>query len=156
MESPSKPSPRPVPANPHECDRRGEFLVSTDPALLDVPAIRDYLSNRSYWAQGRPLEIIRRSIENSLCFGLYESRKQAGFARVVTDQATFAWLCDLFVLEPYRGRGLSKWLMECILRHPDLQGLRRIVLATKDAHELYRRYGFAPLSLPERFMEKIP
>jgi GNAT superfamily N-acetyltransferase len=148
--------PKLVPASPHECDRRGDFLVSTDPALLDLAVIHDYLSNRSYWAQGRPSEVIQRSIENSLCFGLYESGKQAGFARIVTDRATFAWLCDVFVLEPWRGRGLSKWLMECILQHPGLQGLRRIVLATKDAHELYRPYGFAPLSAPERFMEKLP
>jgi GNAT superfamily N-acetyltransferase len=156
MDSSPKPPAQPVPSIAHECARRGNFLISTDPALLDLPAIHDYLVNRSYWAQGRPPEVIQRSIENSLCFGLYESGRQAGFARVVTDQATFAWLCDVFILEPWRGRGLSKWLMECILSHPGLQGLRRIVLATKDAHELYRRYGFAPLSMAERFMEKIP
>jgi GNAT superfamily N-acetyltransferase len=156
MNSHQEPPTPPVEAVPHECARRGAFVVSTDPALLDLPAIHDYLANRSYWAQGRPPEVIQRSIENSLCFGLYESGKQAGFARVVTDKATFAWLCDVFVLESWRCRGLSKWLIECILRHPDLQGLRRIVLATRDAHELYSRYGFAPLASPDRFMEKIP
>lgn len=145
-----------VALDPHECGRRGGLLISTDPDLLDLGVVIDYLSNRSYWAQGRPPDVIRRSIANSLCFGLYESGQLAGFARVVTDQATFAWLCDVFILEPWRGRGLSKWLMECVVGHPALQGLRRIVLATRDAHELYRRYGFAPLTMPERFMERTP
>jgi GNAT superfamily N-acetyltransferase len=139
---------------PHELARQGEFLISTDPSLLDVPLIHDFLSNRSYWAAGRPLEVVRRSIENSLCFGLYESPgRQVGFARVVTDRATFAWLCDVFVLEEYRGRGLSKWLMECVMGHHALQGLRRVVLATRDAHGLYEQYGFTPLADPSRFME---
>ena len=140
-------------ARSHEIARRGDFLISTDPALLDVPLIHEYLSNQSYWAMGRPLEVVRRSIEGSLCFGLYESRHQAGLARVVTDRATFAWLCDVFVLPPYRGRGLSKWLLECVVNYPDLQGVRRFLLATRDAHDLYRRYGFAPLPEPSRFLE---
>lgn len=133
--------------------RQGDFLISTDPGLLDVPLIHDFLANRSYWAAGRPLEVVRRSLDHSLCFGLYERGRQVGFARVVTDRATFAWLCDVFVLEEYRGRGLSKWLVECVVGHPDLQGLRRVLLGTRDAHSLYERYGFKPLADPTRFME---
>jgi GNAT superfamily N-acetyltransferase len=140
-------------SDPHEVARRGDFLISTDPALLDLPLIHDFLSNRSYWAVGRPLEVMRRSLDHSLCFGLYDQGRQAGFARVVTDQATFAWLCDVFVLEEYRRRGLSKWLIECVMTYPALQGLRRFLLATLDAHGLYDRYGFKPLSDPIRFME---
>jgi GNAT superfamily N-acetyltransferase len=139
--------------NPHDVGQRDGFVVSTDPALLDLPLIHEFLSNRSYWAAGIPLEVVRRSTENSLCFGLYQEGRQIGFARVVTDRATFAYLGDVFVLEPARGQGLSKWLLECIVRHPDLQGLRRIVLGTRDAHGLYERFGFTPLASPERFME---
>jgi GNAT superfamily N-acetyltransferase/uncharacterized damage-inducible protein DinB len=137
----------------HEVARRGDFLISTDPALLDVTRTHDFLSNRSYWATGRPLDVFRRALDNSLCFGLYERRRQVGLARVVTDRATFAWLCDVFVLEEYRGRGLAKWLMECVMGHPDLQGVRRVLLGTRDAHGLYQRYGFTPLADPSRFME---
>jgi GNAT superfamily N-acetyltransferase/uncharacterized damage-inducible protein DinB len=137
----------------HEVARRGDFLVSTDLALLDLPLIHDFLANRSYWAAGRPAEVVRRSLDDSLCFGLYERHRQVGLARVVTDRATFAWLCDVFVLEEYRGRGLSKWLLECVMAHPDLQGLRRFLLATLDAHGLYRRFGFAPLAEPARYLE---
>jgi GNAT superfamily N-acetyltransferase len=137
----------------HEVARRGDFLISTDPARLDILLIHDFLSNDSYWAAGRPLEVVRGSLANSLCFGLYERGQQVGFARVVTDQATFAWLCDVFVLEPYRGRGLSRWLIECVMGHPALGGLRRFLLATRDAHGLYERYGFTPLADPTRFME---
>jgi GNAT superfamily N-acetyltransferase len=140
-------------ADPHEIGRRGDFVISTDPALLDIPLIHDYLSNQSYWATGRPLDVVRRSIENSLCFGLYDRDRQVGLVRVVTDQATFAWLCDVFVLPAYRKRGLSKWLMKCVMNYPALQGLRRVLLATRDAHDLYRRYGFEPLDDPTRFME---
>ena len=138
--------------HPHEVGRRGEFLVSTDPALLDLPLIHEFLSRRSYWAEGRPLEVVRRSLDNSLCFGLYERGRQVGLARVVTDRATFAWLCDVFVLEDRRGLGLGKWLMECVMAHPDLQGLRRFLLGTRDAHSLYQRYGFTPLPDPTRFL----
>src|SRR5262249_10522464 len=95
--------------DPHEVGRQGDFLVSTDPRLLDLALIHDFLANRSYWATGRPAEVVRRAVANSLCFGLYEKERQVGFARVVTDRATFAWLCDVFVLEGHRGRGLSKW-----------------------------------------------
>jgi GNAT superfamily N-acetyltransferase len=140
-------------SDPHEVARQGDFLVSTDPGLLDLPLIHEFLSHRSYWAAGRPLEVVRRSLDNSLCFGLYEAKRQVGFARVVTDQATFAWLCDVFVLETYRGRGLAKWLIGCVLSHPALQGLRRVLLATRDAYGLYERYGFTPLADPNRFLE---
>lgn len=138
-----------------EYERNG-FLISTNKAKLDVGAIHDYLSNTSYWAQGRPVEVVRKSIQNSLCFGVYHGSQQIGFARVVTDYATFAWLCDLFILEPHRGLGLGKWLVECITRHPDLQTLRRMMLATRDAHELYRAYaGFTPLAHPDMMMERF-
>jgi GNAT superfamily N-acetyltransferase len=133
--------------------RQGDYLVSTDPSLLDAALIQDFLANRSYWATGRPLDVVRRSLANSLCFGLYERNRQVGFARVVTDRATFAWLCDVFVLEAYRGRGLSKWLVQCVLEHRDLQGLRRFLLGTRDAHTLYARYGFTPLADASRFLE---
>lgn len=109
---------------------------------------------RSYWAQNIPSETVRRSIENSLCFGLFKAEKQIGFARVVTDYATFAYLCDVFVIEEFRGRGMSKWLMETILAHPELQNLRRWLLATKDAHGLYGQFGFTALDAPEVFMER--
>ncbi len=134
---------------------RDGFTISTDPDRLDLDAIHGYLS-RSYWAEGVPREVVARSIRHALCFGLYREAEQIGFARVVTDRATFAYLADVFVLEAYRGRGLSKWLMECIIIHPDLQGLRRWMLATQDAHGLYAQYGFAPLAHPDRFMERRP
>jgi GNAT superfamily N-acetyltransferase len=134
--------------------RRGEYLISTEQARLDIEVIHDYLSNSSYWAAGRSLETVRRSVENSLAFGLYRGEQQVGFARVITDYATFAWLADVFVLEQFRGQGLAKWLIEVILSHPQLQGFRRWVLATKDAHELYRPFGFNELRLPERWMER--
>jgi GNAT superfamily N-acetyltransferase len=134
--------------------RQGEFLISTDNAKLDRNLLHDFLSNDSYWAQGRTLEVINRSVENSLSFGIYQNDQQVGFGRVVTDYATFAWIADVFVIEEKRGLGLSKWLMEIIISHPELQGFRRWVLATKDAHELYRRFGFRPLKLPERWMER--
>src|SRR5262245_27196951 len=121
--SPLHPRPTPSASDPHEVARRGDLLISTDPTLLNVSLIHDFLANRSYWATGRPLEVVRRSFDNSLCFGMYERERQVGFARVVTDRATFAWLCDVFVLEEYRGRGLSKWLIGCLVGHPDLQGV---------------------------------
>jgi GNAT superfamily N-acetyltransferase len=131
---------------------QGEFEISTDPARIDLRTVHEFLTN-SYWAHEIPVETVRRSIENALCFGIYHGDRQAGFARVITDRATFAYLADVFVLPDYRGRGLSKWMMECIIAHPDLQGLRRWMLATQDAHSLYRRYGFLPLKAPERWME---
>ena len=124
--------------------RRGEFVISTDPARLDLDAIHAYISGESYWGKDRPRDVVVRGIANSMVFGLYHepTGKQAGFVRVITDRATFAWVCDVFVLEPYRGQGLSKWLLEAMLAHPDLQGLRQWILATRDAHTLYEQFGF--------------
>jgi GNAT superfamily N-acetyltransferase len=134
--------------------QKGEFLISTDKLKLDLEVIHDFLANQSYWALGRDLEVIKRGIENSLNFGIYQGDCQIGFARVVTDYATFAWLADVFVLKKYRGQGLGKWLIDVILSHPRLQGFRRWALATKDAHELYRNFGFDELRRPERWMER--
>jgi GNAT superfamily N-acetyltransferase len=133
--------------------RQGDFLISTDKARLDIEIIHGYLSTESYWAEGRSIETVRRSIEHSLAFGLYKGGSQIGFARVITDYATFAWLADVFVINEFRGQGLGKWLVAEIVSHPELEGLQRWLLATKDAHELYRRFGFAPLRRPERWME---
>jgi N-acetylglutamate synthase-like GNAT family acetyltransferase len=132
---------------------REDFEITTDPERIDVAAVHAFLHD-SYWAKGIPRETVVNSIRNSLCFGLYRGKQQAGFARVVTDRATYAYLADVFVLPEYRGRGLSKWLMECIVAHPDLQGLRRWTLATRDAHRLYQQFGFRPLATPERWMER--
>lgn len=130
------------------------YTVSTDPALLDVPTIHSWLSEESYWAQHIPLTTVQRAIANSLNFGLYASDgRQAGFCRVVTDRATFALLCDVFVLPDHRGHGLSKWLVEQMLAHPDLQDLRRHLLATVDAHTLYQRFGYKPLGRPDYWLE---
>lgn len=134
--------------------RRDDYLISTDQQRLDIEFIHQFLSTATYWATGRPFEVVSRSIENSLAFGLYHGESQVGFARVITDYATFAWLADVFVLESHRGQGLGKWLTEIIISHPELQGFRRWALATKDAHELYRQFGFAELKLPERWMER--
>ena len=133
---------------------RGEYLITTERSRLDVPFIHNFLSNESYWAVGRNIEVVKRTIDNSLCFGIYREAEQVGFARVVTDFATFAWLADVFVVPEHRRRGLAKWLMEVILAHPELQGFRRWVLATKDAHSLYAQFGFIPLHRPERWMER--
>jgi len=134
--------------------RNGEFEISTDPARIDLAFVHGFLAS-SYWAKGVPMEIMQRAIRHSICFGiyLYQRPQQVGFARVVTDRATFAYLADVFVVESHRGKGLSKWLMECIKAHPDLQGLRRWSLITRDAHGLYRQFGFAPLANPDRWME---
>jgi GNAT superfamily N-acetyltransferase len=134
--------------------QRGDYAISTDNHLLDIPLIHDFISNQSYWAQDRPIEIVERALDNSLNFGLYKNNQQIGFARVVTDYATFAWIADVFVLPEHRGQGLSKWLMGVVLSHSELQGFRRWVLATKDAHNLYARFGFIPLHRPERWMER--
>ena len=133
--------------------RRGEFVISTERTRLDLDVIHGFLTS-CYWAKGVPREVVARSIEHSLCFGIYDGRgAQIGFARVVSDFATVAYLGDVFVLKPYRGRGLSKWLMECIMGHPSLQGLRRWILLTRDAHGLYSQFGFMTLKSPERYME---
>jgi GNAT superfamily N-acetyltransferase len=130
------------------------YEISTHPARLDVDVIHGYL-REAYWSPGVVRDVVERSIARSLCFGLYApDGAQAGFARAVTDGATFAWIADVFVLEAHRGRGLGVWLMQTLLAHPELQGLRRIVLATKDAHGLYERFGFVPLRTPERWMEE--
>jgi len=133
--------------------REEDLLISNDPALLDREGIHRFLSEHSYWAQGVPREVVERAIEHSLCFGVYRSGRQVGFARVVTDFATFAWLADVFVVEAERGRGVSKKLVAAVLEHPRLQGLRRILLGTLDAHGLYARFGFKPIKEVERFME---
>jgi ribosomal protein S18 acetylase RimI-like enzyme len=140
-----------LPIMSFERHREG-FTVSTDPARLDVHAIHAFLST-SYWAEGIPRETVERSLRNSLCFGLYEGARQIGFARMITDQATYAYLCDVYVLPEWRGRGLGTWMMECVMAHPDLQGLRRFSLVTRDAHELYRPFGFTEISNPGRYME---
>ncbi len=132
------------------------FYISTDKSLLDIDMIHDFLSNRSYWAKGRSRETVEKSIAGSLCFGVFDAQnKQAGFARVVTDYAMFAWLLDVFILEDQRGKGLGKMIMAAIMAHKDLQGVKRWVLDTLDAHGLYEKYGFKPLARPERRMELI-
>ena len=134
--------------------KRDGLTVSTERARLDRDAIHEFLRG-SYWAKGIPRALVDRSIENSLCFGLYEGETLIGFARVISDNATFGYLSDVFVLESHRGRGLGTWFMETVLSHPDLQNLRRWMLATADAHGLYRKVGFTALSKPERIMEKL-
>jgi GNAT superfamily N-acetyltransferase len=131
---------------------KGQYSITTDPQMLDVDAIHAFLS-RSFWAEGIPKETVARAIANSLCFGVFDGKAQVGFARVVTDRATFAYLCDVYILESHRGRGLGKWLIETVMAHPDLQGLRRFQLVTRDAHGLYRRHGFESPLNPERHME---
>ena len=134
--------------------RRGEYRISADPAQLDIAAIHSFLSRRSYWAMGRSLKAVKRSIEHSVTFGIYRGGTQVGFARVVTDYSTFAWLADVFVLEEFRGLGLGKWLVDEVITHPELQGLRRWLLATRDAHGLYRRVGFTELENPQIWMTR--
>lgn len=134
----------------------GEYSISTDRNRLDPDVVHRYLSGESYWAKGIPLETVKRSIDNSLCFGLYHNKEQVGFARLVTDKATFAYLADVFIVEAHRGRGLSKWLVEVIHAHPDVQGLRRWLLGTRDAHGLYAQFGWTtiPEELIGRFMQR--
>ena len=142
----------PTSSTPREW-RRGPFTVSTDPARLQLHVIHGYLT-RSYWSAGIPIEIVSRALAGSLDFGLYDSDVQIGFARVVSDRATFAWVCDVFVLEEWRRRGLARWLIECVRAAPELQGLRRWILATRDAHRLYAKTGYTSLAHPETFMER--
>lgn len=130
-----------------------DIEISTDPNRLDVDLIHRWLSEESYWAGGVSREIVARAIDNSLCFGVYLEGQQVGLARVVTDRATFAWLADVFILDSYRGRGYGKALIAAVVAHPELRGLRRLLLATRDAHGLYAQYGFTPVA-PERFMER--
>ena len=132
--------------------RKDNFLISTDKSKIDLNAIHGFLKS-SYWAENIPLPVVQMSIENSLCFGVYEFDKQIGFARVISDYATTAYLADIFVVETHRGKGIAKWLIGCIMKHPNLQNLRRWVLVTKDAHGLYREFGFKNLEKPDMFME---
>ena len=132
---------------------RDEYLISTDPSKIDLYVVHGFLT-RSYWAEGIPMELVKRSIEHSLPFGVYKGNQQIGFARVITDYATFAYIGDVFIAEEFRGHGLSKWLMEVVVSCPELQGCRRWLLATRDAHGLYRKVGFTELKAPERWMER--
>ncbi|MHB1303648.1 MAG: GNAT family N-acetyltransferase [Acidiphilium sp.] len=133
----------------------GEYEISTDTHRLDLEVIHNFLAVESYWSPGIPRSIVERAVRNSLCFGVYHGSAQVGFGRVVTDKSTFALLADVFILRAHRGKGLSKWLMRCIVEHEDLQGLRRLLLLTSDAHGLYRQFGFEQLGNPSRFMEVL-
>lgn len=135
---------------------KDDYLISTDPSKLNIEVIHKYLSQESYWAKDIPFETVKKSIEHSLCFGLYHQQEQIGFARLITDKATFAYLADVFVLKEYRGKGLSKFLMATIQSHPELQNLRRWLLATKDAHGLYELFGWTRFTeeLSDKFMTK--
>jgi len=133
--------------------RKDNYLLSTDKSKIDVQAVHRFLS-QSYWAEGIPEEVVQRSIDNSLCFTIYHHDKLVGFARVISDAATFAYLADVFIIPEERGRGLSRWLMNVIINHPQLQGLRRLILATRDAHDLYAQFGFTPFDKPERWMQR--
>jgi GNAT superfamily N-acetyltransferase len=132
---------------------QGDFVITTDPARVDLDVVHRFLAT-AYWCEGIPRESVERAVRASLNFSLWCGGRQAGYARVVTDRTTFAWVCDVFVLESFRGRGLSVWLMRAVTGHPELQGLRRWVLATRDAHRLYEKVGFTPLHGPDRFMER--
>ena len=133
--------------------QKNEYYISTDKSKLDIDAIHDFLSTKAYWCLNIPKEKVGISIENSFCFGLYENKNQIGFARIITDFSTIAYLGDVYILEEYRGKGLSQWLMETIMNFPELQGLRRWILLTGDAHELYRKYGWTDLADSSKWME---
>jgi len=133
--------------------RRGDHVVSDETARLDRDRVHRFLSLESYWAAGIPRAKVAKAIDHSLCFGLYDGREQVGFARVVTDRSTFAYVCDVFVDAASRGAGLGQWLVSCVLEHPELQGLRRICLMTRDAQGLYERFGFRPMPDPSRYLE---
>ena len=130
-----------------------DYSISTDKARLDIPLIHQFLSQQSYWAENIPMDVVQRSIENSLCFGVYQGEQQVGFARVITDSATFGYLADVFILPEHRGHGLSKQLMALIMDYPDLQGLRRLMLFTRDAHTLYTQFGFKTSDQPQNIMQ---
>jgi GNAT superfamily N-acetyltransferase len=129
------------------------YTITTDKSMLDIDLIHKFLASESYWAKNRPRDVVERSIENSLCFGAFDGREQVGFARVITDYATFAYVADVFVVEAHRGRGVSKELIRAMREHPQLQRLRRWHLVTTDAHGLYRQFGFRELESPEKHME---
>jgi len=139
----------------HEWARDG-YVVSTEPGRLDVVAIHNFLAEESYWARGIAREVVERALSNSLCFGLYADERQIGFARVITDYATYGYLNDVYVLAAHRGRGLGKWLLGCVITHPDLTGLRRFGLTTRDGQALYAQFGWTALHYPERHMERLP
>ena len=139
---------------PRYVRERDGFRVTDDPAAVDLDVVHGTLA-QSYWAEGIPRDLVARSIEGSLCFSLLEESRQIGFARMITDRATYAYLADVFVLESHRGRGLATWMMECVMAHPDLQGIRRFSLVTRDAHALYEKTGWTRLAAPERYMEKV-
>ena len=130
-----------------------DYVISTDKLRIDASVVHRFLA-QSYWAEKIPIEIVKRAIDNSLCFAMYRHSVLVGFARVISDFATFAYLADVFILPEERGRGLSKWLMQTIVDHPELQGLRRFTLATRDAHDLYAQFGFTPFDTPERWMHR--
>lgn len=132
---------------------KNDFCISTDKNRLDIDSIHQFLSTKAYWCLNIPREKVQRAIENSLCFGIHHHEKQIGFARIISDYATIAYLGDVYVMEDYRGKGLSKWLMETIMSHPNLQGLRRWILLTGDAHELYRQFGWTNIADPSKWME---
>jgi GNAT superfamily N-acetyltransferase len=129
------------------------FCISTDKAKLNVDSIHEFLSTKAYWCLNIPKLTVQTAIDNSLCFGVYQNEKQIGFARVISDYATIAYLGDVYILEDYRGNGLSKWLVETVMRHPELQGLRRWILLTSDAHNLYRKFGWTDIADPSKWME---
>lgn len=133
--------------------RQGEYLISTDPGKLDAEAVHGFLKG-AYWSVDIPFAVVQKALANSLCFGLYHQGKQVGLSRVVTDYATYAYLCDVYVLEAHRGKGLGHWMVECVMTHPELQDLRRFTLATRDAHGVYAAFGFTGLKAPERMMER--
>lgn len=135
--------------------QRGEFSISSDPARTDVDAVHAFLA-RSYWARGVARDVVERSIQHSLCFGMFHGGRQIGFARVITDRATYGYLADVYVLEEFRGRGLGKWLVDCVINHPELQCCRKLALATRDAYWLYAPFGFKPLKHPEEHLERRP
>ena len=135
--------------------KNDDYMVSTDPARLDAAKVHAFLTT-AYWSEGIPLGVVKKALENSLCFGLYHKGELVGLSRVVTDYATFAYLCDVYVLEVHRGKGLGHWLVECVMTHPELQNLRRFILATRDAHGVYANFGFTALKpvTVERMMER--
>jgi len=133
--------------------KKGDLKISTDSSLIQLQTVHEYLSKDSYWAKGRPIEIVKKSIRNSLCFGVYTKNKQIGFARIITDYSVFAYILDLFIIKKYQKQGLGKWLMSCIMSYPDLQGKMKWALCTRDAHGLYKKYHFSELLSPENWME---
>jgi GNAT superfamily N-acetyltransferase len=136
--------------------KREAYTISNDKTKLDVRMIHHFLYTTAHWAVGRPMSVVRKSIDNSLCFGVYDGDKQVGFARIVTDGATVGWICDMFIIASHRGSGLGRWLIECMMDHPDIKGLRRILLNTRDAHDLYVKYAdFRPLLKPESWLERF-